>query len=231
MYLDRRPNYAHSGVASPKKENNKKSLVLVDCFHTLLTLKCYSNPHTFYFHSTVIITKETVNRLRGVVALGSDEWYLKEIEEEYADPERKGYQREEISLYTKRLLKGYAEADYLFLGLHLEGAPDESGAADILNDIEELVVEYPPRFDYQPHWLKLDPKVTDFWTFKLYHWIKTCSEGINIHSNSSHWISVIETKELEIESYKVLQPFRKPVETPRYHPLVQIDLDILTLQY
>ncbi len=44
MYLDRRPNYAHSGVASPKKENYKKSLVLVDCFHTLLMLRCYSNP-------------------------------------------------------------------------------------------------------------------------------------------------------------------------------------------
>jgi hypothetical protein len=113
----------------------------------------------------------------------------------------------------------------------LEGAPDETGAADLLNDIDELVVEYPPGFDYQPHWLKLDPKGTDFWTFKLYHWIKTCClEGTNIHSNSSHWISIIETKELEIESYKVLQPFRKPVETPSYHPLVQLDLDILTLQ-
>jgi hypothetical protein len=54
----------------------------------------------------VIITKETVNRLHGVAELGSDEWYLKEIKEAYADPRKKGYQREEISLYTKRVLKG-----------------------------------------------------------------------------------------------------------------------------
>jgi hypothetical protein len=30
-----------------------------------------------------------VNRLQEIVKLGSDEWYLKEIDEEYADPSRK----------------------------------------------------------------------------------------------------------------------------------------------
>ncbi len=31
----------------------------------------------------MIITNETVNGLQGIVKHGSDEWYLKEIEEEY----------------------------------------------------------------------------------------------------------------------------------------------------
>ena len=180
----------------------------------------------------MIITKATLNRLQGIVELGSDEWYLKEIEEAYADPKRKGYQREEQSLYTSRILRAYAEADYFLLGLHLEGAPDEAGAADLLRGIEEEEVAYPPRFDYQPYWLKVDPEVTDYWTFKLYHWIKNCHlEGISIHTNSSHWLSITETKDLEIESYKVLQAFKKPVASPTYHPLVQLDLDILSFQY
>jgi hypothetical protein len=42
----------------------------------------------------------TLNHLQGIVELGSDEWYLKEIEEAYADPKRKGYQREKQILYT-----------------------------------------------------------------------------------------------------------------------------------
>jgi hypothetical protein len=180
----------------------------------------------------VIITKTTLNRLQGIVELGSDEWYLKEIEEAYTDPRRKGYQREELSLYTTRLLRAHAEADYSLLGLHLEGAPDETGAADPFNDIEEVEVGYIPRFNYQPHWLRVDPQVTDFWTFKLYHWIKDCYlEGTNIHNKSYHWLSITETKDLEIESYKVLQAFKKPAVTPTYHPLVQVDLDILSFQY
>ena len=180
----------------------------------------------------MIFTKATLNRLQGIVELGSDEWYLKEIEEEYADSKRKGYKREEPSLYTSRVLRAYAEADYFLLGLHLEGAPDEIRATDLLSGIEEEEATYPPRFDYQPHWLKVNPEVTDYWTFKLYHWIKGCHfEGTHIHTNSSHWFSITESKELEIESYKVLQAFKKPEVNPTYHPLVQLDLDILTYQY
>jgi hypothetical protein len=174
-------------------------------------LKCYSNPYTFIFHLTVIITQETVNRLQGTVKLGSDEWYLKEIEEEYADPSRKGYQHQEESPYTIHTLRGYAEADYLYLGLYLEGAPDESNKGDPTRGIEAIEILYPPRFHYQPHWLRFDPRVTDYYTLKLYQWIKTCYlEGINIEISSHLWCSRIETKELEIESYKILQPFRKP---------------------
>jgi hypothetical protein len=178
----------------------------------------------------VIITKATLNHLQGIVELGSDKWYLKEIEGKYQ--RRQGHQRQELSLYTIRILRANAEADYYLLGLNLEGAPDETGAADILLGIEEEEVVYPPRFNYQPHWLRVDPQVTDFWTFKLYHWFKNCQvEGTNIHSNSSHWVTYIETKELEIESYRVLQVFRKPVLYPIYQPFVQLDLDILSFQY
>lgn len=164
--------------------------------------------------------------------MGSDEWYLKEIEEAYADPKRKGYQREELSLYTTRILRSYAETDYFYLGLHLEGAPDYKGAEDLFEEFEEEETKYSPRFQYQPHWLKLNPKVVDYWTFKLYHWIKNCYwEDITIHSKSTDWLNIIETKDLEIESYKVLQAFKKPVVNPTYHPLVQLDLDILSFQY
>jgi hypothetical protein len=55
---------------------------------------------------------------------------------------------------------------FSFLGLHLEGAPDKTGAADPFCNIEEVKVGYPPRFDYQPHWLRFDPEVTGYWTFK-----------------------------------------------------------------
>ncbi len=180
----------------------------------------------------MIITKETLNHLQGIVAPGSDEWYLKEIEEEYGDPEEKGYQREQQGLYITHMLRAFADSDYLFLGLNLEGAPDQASAIDPFL-IEEEEFLYPPRFHYQPHWLRLNPKVTDYYTYKLYHWIKNCKlEGIKIHCNSSHWFSITETKELEVESYKVLQKaFKKPVETPNYRPLVQQDLDILTSLY
>jgi hypothetical protein len=94
----------------------------------------------------VIITQETVNRLEGVVKLGSDKWYLKEIEEEYADPSRRGYQRQEESSYTIHTLRGYAEADYLFLGLCLKGAPDEDNRGDPTRGFEPIEVLYPPRF-------------------------------------------------------------------------------------
>jgi len=177
----------------------------------------------------VIITNETVNRLQGIVKLGSDEWYLKEIEEENA---RKGYQNQGESSYTIYTLRGYAEADYIYLGLYLKGAPDEDNRGDPERGIEPIETIYPPRFHYQPHWLRFDPWVTDFYTLKLYQWIKTCYlEGTTLHFNSTLWYSSIITKELEIESYKILQPFRKPKVFPTYRPSVQVDLDYLTYLY
>ncbi len=86
----------------------------------------------------MIITKETVNRLQGIVKLGSDEWYLKEIEEEYAYPSRKGYQHQEESSYTIYTLRGYAEADYIYLGLCSKGAPDESNKGDPARGFEAI---------------------------------------------------------------------------------------------
>jgi hypothetical protein len=114
----------------------------------------------------------------------------------------------------------------------LEAAPDETEAANPILGIEEEVTLYPPRFHYKPHWIRIDPRVTDYYTLKLYQWIKTCHlEGTNIHINSSFWCSHIETKELKIESYKILKPFRKPKVYPIYRPSVQVDLDFLTQQY
>ncbi len=76
------------------------------------------------------------------------------------------------------------------------------------------------------------PRVTDYYTLKLYQWLKTCYlEGINIDISSRLWCSHIETKELEIESYKILQPFRKPKVYPTYRPSIQVDLDCLTYLY
>ncbi len=57
--------------------------------------------------------------------LGSDDWYLNKIKEEYHDPSKKGYAREGIEEYLCKVLRGYAEADCEFLGQHLPGAPDE----------------------------------------------------------------------------------------------------------
>ncbi len=99
----------------------------------------------------MIIAKATLNRLQGIVELGSDEWYLKEIDDAYADPKRKGYQHQEQSVYTTCILRAYAEADYFLLGLHLEGVPGEAGVADPFYNIEKVEVGYNPRFDYQPN--------------------------------------------------------------------------------
>jgi hypothetical protein len=114
----------------------------------------------------------------------------------------------------------------------LDGAPDETGAGNPFGYFEEEEVEYPPRLEYQPHWLRVDCQVTYPGTIKLYHWVKNCHKhGTNIQNSSSHWLSAVETKALEIESYKILEAFRKPVVTPTYYPLVQAELDILSFQY
>ncbi len=60
-----------------------------------------------------------------LLKLGTDEWYLDEIKKEYADPDHKGYVREDVGDYIHKVLRGYAEADFEDLGLHLPGAPDE----------------------------------------------------------------------------------------------------------
>ena len=57
-----------------------------------------------------------------LLKLGTNEWYLDEIKNEYADPDDKGYVRED---YIRKVLRGYTEADFEFLGLHLPRAPDE----------------------------------------------------------------------------------------------------------
>ncbi len=48
-----------------------------------------------------------------------------EFKKEYSDPKVKGYEREDVSDYICKVLRGYAEADFEFLGKHLPGAPYE----------------------------------------------------------------------------------------------------------
>jgi hypothetical protein len=151
--------------------------------------------------------------------LGSDAWYLQEIEIAYADPRLKGYERIDISPYRSSILRAYAEADYTYLGLRLEGAPDQN-----------LIGETgpPDRLYFKPHWLFLDHKVVDYNTFKLYQWVRQCIHGgIKVHENTLHWVHLIETKELELQAYTALQPFRTPSKNPSYSTLVQQDLDWL----
>ena len=61
----------------------------------------------------------------------------------------------------------------------------------------------------------LNPRVAKYSTFKLYHWLKNCQHwDTKVHTNSTHWLNVIETEELETESYLALAPFRKPEIVP-----------------
>lgn len=70
--------------------------------------------------------------------------------------------------------------------------------------------------------------MASFSTFKLYHWLKNCQHwGTRINPNSTHWLHLIETEELEIESYLALAPFRKPTIIPFLSVEAQEDLDYL----
>ncbi len=89
--------------------------------------------------------------------LGSDEWYLDEIKEEYSDPDEKGYEKEDVGEYICKVLRGYAEADYEFLGKHLPGAPDEIQPG---TEVEPGYI--PTRLQYKPDWLDLNPRVVSY---------------------------------------------------------------------
>jgi len=119
--------------------------------------------------------------------LGTDEWYLDEIKREYSDPDDKGYAREDVGDYIRKVLRGYAEADFEFLGLHLPGAPDEVQPG---TEVEEEYI--PTRLNYKPDWLEINPRVANYSTFRLYHWLKNCQHwDTKVHTNSIHWRDVI----------------------------------------
>ncbi len=155
--------------------------------------------------------------------VGSDEWYLDKIKKEYADPDDKGYKREDIGDYIHKIFCGYAEADFEYLGLHLPGAPDKDQPG---TEVEEEYIL--TRLQYQPDWLDLNPRVAKYSTFKLYHWLKNCQHwDTKVHTNSIHWLNIIEMEELEMESYLALAPFRKPEIVPFLMEEAQEDLDHL----
>jgi hypothetical protein len=158
-----------------------------------------------------------------LLQLGTDEWYLDKIKNEYAVPDDNGYVREDVGDYICKVLRGYAEADFEFLGLHLPGAPDEVQPG---TEVEEEYI--PARLLYKPDWLDLNPRVAKYSTFKLYHWLKNCQHwDTTVHTKSIYWLNVIETEELETESYLALAPFRKPEIVPFLAEEAQEDLDDL----
>jgi len=156
-----------------------------------------------------------------LLQLGTDEWYLDEIKREYSDPDDKGYAREDVGDYIRKVLRGYAEADFEFLGLHLPVAPDEVQPG---TEVEEEYI--PTRLNYKPDWLEINPRVANYSTFRLYHWLKNCQHwDTKVHT--IHWRNVIETEELETESYLALAPFRKPEIVPFLTEEAQEELDYL----
>jgi hypothetical protein len=175
----------------------------------------------------VYLSATAAKRLR-LLHLGSDEWYIDEIKAEYTDSKKKGYERVEIGEYICKILRGYAEADFEFLGQKLPGVPDkiEPGTQ---GDIGTGFI--PTRLQYQPYWLELNPRVASYSTFRLYHWLKNCQHwDTRVHINSTYWLHIIETQVLEEESYLALAPFRKPAEDPILSAEAQADLDYLLAQ-
>ena len=145
--------------------------------------------------------------------LWSDEWYLDQIRERYL---KKDSQPEDIGDYNLKVLRGYSEADFEFIGQRLPGAPD----------FKEKAYYIPPRLQYQPYWLELNPRVASFSTFRLYHWLKNCQHwDTQVHPNSIHWRDYIEAQALEEESYQVLAPFRKPTQAATLPQETQAELD------
>jgi hypothetical protein len=160
--------------------------------------------------------------------LGTDEWYLEDIREDYHNPRYKGYERVDIGYYNLKVLGIYPEVDFEYLGQQLQGAPDERQPGFAVDKESGYI---PPRINYIPHWLDLNPKVASHSTFKLYHWVKNCKHlDIKLHINTTYWLQIIETQALEEESYLVLKPFRKPSEDPECNSEVQDYLDYLIAQ-
>ena len=175
----------------------------------------------------MIITEQSLLRQHGRVVPGTDEWYLWDINESWQDPTRKGYERVTESPYVIRTWKGYAEADYIYLGSGEVGAPDDPANR---YDLEEAPF-YPRRFSYHPHWLTIDYRVTDPDTIKLYLWVKECHlEGLLINHSTNCWFAYTDSLALELECYHILEPFRKKVN-PIYQGEIQEELNYLTRLY
>jgi hypothetical protein len=184
----------------------------------------YHLPHLFCLIVAFLVPLLSLSAKHArLLHLGSDDWYLDEIKKEYSDPKEKGYDREDVGDYIRKVLRGYSEADFKYLGLHLPGAPDE------VRPGTEVGVEYiPTRLLYKLDWLDINPRVAKYSTFKLYHWLKNCQHwDTKVHTNGTYWLNVIETKELETESYLALAPFRKPEIVPFLIEEAQEDLDYL----
>lgn len=169
--------------------------------------------------------KAVVKRFK-VPILGSDDWYIQEILASYIDSKPFGNKakKDNFGPYSLRIFYCSAEADYDLLGQHTETIDTEHYSDYLGEDI-------PVKLDYIPHWYRLDQKSFDPVCFKLYHWLRNCKhQGIPISRNSELWLQLFTTQELEIASYTVLKPFRKPKESPTYPPVIQEHLNYLLEQ-
>jgi hypothetical protein len=161
-----------------------------------------------------------------VPLFGTDEWYIQEIVDTYMDGKPFGYKHtiDDFGPYSLRVFYCSAEADYDFLGQH-------NDTIDTEHYSDYLGGELPPKVDYIPHWYRLDRKIIDPLSFKLYNWLRNCKhQHYPISRNSELWLQTLETQELEIAGYTVLKPFRKPKESPTYPTAVQAHLDYLQEQ-
>ncbi len=70
-------------------------------------------------------------------------------------------------LNSLRIFYCSAEADYDFLGQH-------NDTIDTEHYSDYLGGELPPKVDYIPHWYRLDRKIVDPLSFKLYNWLRNC---------------------------------------------------------
>jgi hypothetical protein len=161
-----------------------------------------------------------------VPLFGTDEWYIQDIVDSYLDGKPFGNiaSKDNFGPYSLRIFYCSAEADYDLLGQHTKTI-DTEYYSDYLGG------ELPPKVEYIPHWYRLDSKIIDPLSFKLYNWLRNCKQQhYPISRNSELWLQVITMQELEIANYTVLKPFRKPKESPTYPTAIQAHLDNLLQQ-
>jgi hypothetical protein len=129
--------------------NSSKSFII---YHCSQRASVYRLPRLFHLIVTFFVPLLALAaKCARLLHLGSNEWYLDEIKKEYNDPKEKGYEREDVGDHIHKVLRGYAEADFEFLLLHLSGAPDE------VQPGTEVEQEYiPTRLLYKPNWLDLN---------------------------------------------------------------------------
>ena len=187
----------------------------------------FLTPQLAYCHLTVeetdLLLEAVVKRIKGP-NLGSDDWYLQEIVKSYFQERSIGTQKDTFGPYSEMIFYCSAEADYDLLGQHTDTIDCKYYSNFIGNDL-------PTKISYTPHWYRTGSHLLNLEAFKVYQWLLNCKyQGISIARNSELWLQLVTTEELEIASYQLLKPFRKPKENPTYSPVIQEQLSFLESQ-